>query len=63
MLTQVPIPDPTCKLNISSFHTLPHLWDQEFCVHCVVIMNDGETGWVGVVGWVWLGRQGLGVIP
>ena len=25
MLTQGPSPDPKCKLNISSFFTLPHL--------------------------------------
>ena len=27
MLTQGPAPDPKCKLNISSFLTLPHLSD------------------------------------
>ena len=27
MLTQVPAPDPKCKLNISSFLTLPHFSD------------------------------------
>ena len=27
MLTQEPAPDPKCKLNTSSFHTLPHLLD------------------------------------
>ena len=27
MLTQGPTPDPKCKLNISSFLTLPHLLD------------------------------------
>ena len=47
MLTQGPAPDPKCKLNISSFLTLPHLSDclnfyQEFYVHCVVITKDGE---------------------
>ena len=33
-------PDPKCKLSISSFLTLPHLLE-EFCVHCIAIMNDG----------------------
>ena len=27
ILTQGPAPDPKCKLNISSFITLPHLLD------------------------------------
>ena len=31
MLTQGPIPDPKCKLNISSFLTLPHLLDCLIC--------------------------------
>ena len=31
MLTQGPTPDPKCKLNISSFLTLPHLLDRLVC--------------------------------
>ena len=31
MLTQGPTPDPKCKLNISSFLTLPHLLDCLIC--------------------------------
>ena len=31
MLTQGPTPDPKCKLNISSFLTLPHLLDCPIC--------------------------------
>ena len=31
MLTQGPTPDPKCKLNISSFLTLPHLSDCLIC--------------------------------
>ena len=31
MLTQGPAPDPKCKVNISSFLTLPHLSDCHFC--------------------------------
>ena len=31
MLTQGPAPDPKCKLNISSFLTLPHLLDCLIC--------------------------------
>ena len=31
MLTQGPAPDPKCKLNISSFLTLPHFSDCLIC--------------------------------
>ena len=31
MLTEGPTPDPKCKLNISSFLTLPHLLDCLIC--------------------------------
>ena len=31
MLTQGPTPDPKCKLNISSFLTLPYLLDCLIC--------------------------------
>ena len=43
MLTQGPPPDVKCKLNVSSFLTFPHLlchFYQEFCIYCIVIMND-----------------------
>ena len=41
-------------------------YNQEFCVHCIVIMNDG--GWVGggrgvlIHIRVWLGGQGVGYL-
>ena len=31
MVTQGPAPDSKCKLNISSFLTLPHLLDSLIC--------------------------------
>ena len=34
MLTQGPAPDPKCKLNITSFLTLPHL------LHCLICAKD-----------------------
>ena len=39
----------------STFIRLSHLY-QEFCVHCIVIVNDGRMGWVGVVD----SHQGVG---
>ena len=42
MLTQGPPPDPKCKLNISSFLTLPDLSD---CLTCT--RNSVGMGWVG----------------
>ena len=36
MLTKGPGPDPKCKLNISSFFTLPHLLDCLICARCQV---------------------------
>ena len=49
IVTQGPAPDPKCKLSISSFLILPHLFRlphllQEFCVGCIVIMNDRGMG-------------------
>ena len=45
MLTQGPTPDPKCKLNISSFLTLPFIrlsdLHKEFCVHYIAVTNDG----------------------
>ena len=47
----------------STLIRLSHLY-QEFCAHCIIIMNDG--GWVGG-GWlvhirVWVGGQAMGII-
>ena len=56
MLTKGPGPDPKCKLNISSFFTLPHLLDCLICArcqvphlldcliyaHCIAIINDAD---------------------
>ena len=39
MLTQGPAPDPKCKLNISSFFTLPYPLD------CLICAKD-MIGWV-----------------
>ena len=51
MLTQGPAPDPKCKLNISSFLTLPDLSDCLICtrnampiVLLLQIMGDGIGG-------------------
>ena len=49
MLTQGPAPDPKCKLNISSFLTLPRRLHCLTCAkeshdHCVVTANDGGGG-------------------
>ena len=65
MLTQGPTPDPKCKLNISSFLTLPHLLD---CLNCtrnsvpIVLLLKMMAGWDrwGRGGWlidirVWVG--------
>ena len=68
MLTQGPPPDPKCKLNISSFLTLPHLSD---CLACT--RNSVGMGWVAASyqgsggGWllhirVWVGGQEVGII-
>ena len=34
MLTQEPVPDPKCELNITSFLTLPHP------LHCLICAKD-----------------------
>ena len=47
----------------STFIRLSHLY-QEFCVHCIVIMNDGgwdRWGWLIHIR-VWVGGQGVGII-
>ena len=62
MLTQGPSPDPKCKLNISSFLTLPHLLDCLICTRNFVFfvlllwMMEGWKRWGMVdsyqgVGW------------
>ena len=55
MLTQGPAPDPKCKLNFSSFLTLPHSLESpdsvcgiQFFVSCVFFvshMGDGIVWW------------------
>ena len=53
MLTQGPAPDPKCKLNISSFLTLPHFsdclictWDAVFII-LLLLMMGGWDRWGG----------------
>ena len=54
MLTQGPTPDPKCKLNISSFFTLPHLLDclistrNAMSIVLLLQIMKGEDRW-GVV--------------
>ena len=78
ILAEGSTPDPKCKLDISSFLTLPHLLDlshlyQECYDHCIFIMNDGVGVCVCVCVWgvgggwlihtrVWMGGHGVGVI-
>ena len=70
MLTQGPALDPKCKLNISSFLTVPHLLDCLICtrISCPLCSGyewwgDGiDGGWWGGGGWlihirVWMGGQ------
>ena len=48
MLTQGPAPDPKCKLNISSFLTLPHLLDYLICSRTslsIVLLLGMMGGW------------------
>ena len=48
MLTQGPAPDPKCKLNISSFLTLPHLLDYLICTRnslSIVFLLGMMRGW------------------
>ena len=69
MLTQGPAPDPKCKLNISSFLTLPHLSDCLICTRnsvCIVFLLEMVWGW-DRWGWliynkVWEGGQGVSII-
>ena len=62
MLTQGPAPDPNCKLNISSFLTLPHLLDCLICTRnsvSIILLLGMMWGWDrwGVVDLY----QGMGV--
>ena len=65
-------PDPKCKLNISSFLTLPYPLDCLICANDIMIivslhmMGDGKVGGGGGGGWfnyvkVWVGGQGVGI--
>ena len=53
MLTHGPMPDPKCKLSISSFLTFPHLLDyliwtkNSVWIVVLAMMGDG-------IGWAWL---------
>ena len=71
MLTQGPTPNPMCKLNVSSFLTLPHLLD---CFSCtrnsvfIVLFLGIMWGWDRWRGgaWlihirVWVGEPGVGI--
>ena len=64
MLTQGPAPDPKCKLNISSFLTLPHPSDCLICANDIMMIvllleiMRGCEGW----GVVWVGGQMVGII-
>ena len=60
MLTQGPAPDPKCKLNISSFLTLPHLLDCLICTRnsvSIVLLLRMRVGGGGGEG----GRRGNGI--
>ena len=70
MLTKGPTLDPKCKLNISSFVTLPHLLDcliytRNF-VSIALLLGMLGGDWIGG-GWlihisVWVGGQWVGII-
>ena len=66
MLTQKSAPDPTCKLNISSFLTFSHSLDCLICAKDVMIImivtaNEGGMGRLGVgsivLGYRWGDRE------
>ena len=51
MLTQEPVPDPKCELNITSFLTLPHPLHCLICAKDIMVillllqvMGDGKVG-------------------
>ena len=55
MLTQGPAPGPKCKLNISSFLTLPHLPDCLICIRnsmSLVLLLQMMGGWVRWGKWL-----------
>ena len=52
MLTQGPVLDPKCKLDISSFLTLPHLLDYLICTRksvSIILLLWMMGEWWGVV--------------
>ena len=70
MLTQGHAPDPKCKLNISSFLTLPHVLDCLICsrnsVSIVLLLSMMWDG-IGGGGWlihirVWMLEQGVHIM-
>ena len=69
MLTEAPTPDLKCKLNISSFLTLPHLSDCLICTRnsvSIVFVLEMVGDGIGV-GWlfynrVWERGQRVGII-
>ena len=63
MLTQGPAPDPMCKLNVSSFLTLPHLSDCFSCTRnsvSIVLFLGIMWGWDRWRGGVVDSYQGVG---
>ena len=69
MLAQGPAPDPKCKLNISSFLTLPHPSDCLICANDIMIIvlllqiMGGWEGWRWFIDVrVWVGGQVVGII-
>ena len=68
MLTQGPPQDPKCKLNISSFLTLPHLLNCLICTRnsvSIVLLLWTIRGWnrlgrLLIHIRVWVGEQGVG---
>ena len=69
VLTQGPARDPKCKLNMSSFLTLPHLPDCCICsrtsmalVFLLQMTREWDSwGWM-IYNRVWEGRQEVGII-
>ena len=69
MLTQWPAPDPKCKLNISSFLTVPcpfdciiSAWDIMIIALLLHIMGDGKVGGRFSYARVWVSGIGVGSI-
>ena len=53
MLTEGPLPDPKCKLNISSLLAIPYLLDCLICAKDIMtialLLHDGAMIMLGVV--------------